>query len=165
MCALLLAVGLVVVQQGLMLNNTLLAESTITTLQSQVAGLQLAAGQLSDLVAEYTTLAPVQLSGPPECGPPSGNYLQYMNGSWVCVCAANWPWARNSDGTCGGPAHQLFGVASQFLTYYNSNNGYGSQNASNANDNSTLCEYGPPDRRWHFDQWQLESAPKRLVAT
>ena len=81
--------GMVVVQQGLMLNNTLLAESTITALQSQVSDLQAAAaqlGNLSDLVTQYASLAPVQLSGPPDCGPPGGDRLQYVNGSWICVC-------------------------------------------------------------------------------
>ena len=36
-------------QGGIALNNTLLAESTITTLQSQVAGLQAAAGQMGQM--------------------------------------------------------------------------------------------------------------------
>jgi hypothetical protein len=84
-------------QGGVALNNTLLEESTITTLQSQVASLQGSiVGQvtnltlLSDKVAEYASVAPVQLSGPPECGPPGGDRLQFVNGNWICVCASSW---------------------------------------------------------------------------
>ena len=135
-------------QGGIALNNTLLAESTITTLQSQVAGLQAAAGQLanlSDVVAQYASLAPVQLTGPPECGPPGGDRLQYVNGSWTCVCVAGW-YSFDDAGNPSAPCTfsptgtQYYGTASQFSTYYDPPNGYNNQEASNANDNNTSCD-------------------------
>ena len=85
------ATALFSAQAGIMLNGTLLNEAYLASIAADVSAL--AAMNVSDvsaLVAQYASLAPVQLSGPPECGPPGGDRLQYVNGSWVCVCLVSW---------------------------------------------------------------------------
>ena len=110
------ATALFSAQAGIMLNGTLLNEaylaaiaadvgalaalnisalaSNLTTLAASLSGVS----DVSALVAQYASLAPVQLSGPPECGPPGGDRLQYVNGSWVCLCLLGW--LRNRYGRC-----------------------------------------------------------------
>ena len=85
------ATALFSAQAGIMLNGTLLNEAYLAGIAADVSAL--AAMNVSDvsaLVAQYASVAPVQLSGPPECGPPGGDRLQYVNGSWICVCVSGW---------------------------------------------------------------------------
>ena len=85
------ATALFSAQAGIMLNGTLLNEAYLASIAADVSALSaMNTSGVSALVAQYASLAPIQLSGPPECGPPGGDRLQYVNGSWVCVCASGW---------------------------------------------------------------------------
>ena len=87
---------------GIALNNTLLAESTITTLQAQVGSLQASVAQLdvgignlsdvfvSALATQQATIASLLAQQPPVCTSPGGDRLLYNGTVWECVCVAGW---------------------------------------------------------------------------
>ena len=145
------ATSVIAAQGGVALNNTLLTEELILYLlvqnsDTRALATQLAAqlaifsqmANLSDEVAEYASLAPVQLIGPPECGPPGGDRLQYVNGSWICVCNTGWT-KYDGSGSCVVTQQQLYGTASQIATFYSVGD-YPDQVASLANDNISTCD-------------------------
>jgi hypothetical protein len=145
--------------------------TSLSALATQLADLAVVPN-ISALVAEYASVAPVQLSGPPDCGPPGGQYLQYVGNNWVCVCGEGWTGssctvALNGLACLFSPVFcealdvQLFGTASQISTYPN-------QLASNANDNSTLCDNPANSGLASTEQgtgnwWQLDLGASRVV--
>ena len=79
-----LASALLNATNGIALNSTLLNEPLV---QSLISSVSLLTAQLTAQQSSIATLTSrLNNVTPPSCGPPGGDRLTFVNGSWVCVC-------------------------------------------------------------------------------